>query len=123
LDYILIGFGGMLGALARYAVIRFVAERSGTTFPIGTIFVNITGAFLLGMFIGFITHGSGLGKGLGLALTTGFLGAYTTFSTFSYETVQLIQDGEMPRAIGYVFSSIIFGLMAGWLGILVSGSL
>jgi len=122
--YIYVGIGGVLGAISRYAISKAINERIGFVFPVGTLVVNITGAFLLSLLLGLgIAHQGPAGKGLELALTTGFLGAYTTFSTFSYEALQLIQDGEHFRALGYVTLSVIFGLLAAWLGILASASL
>jgi len=119
--YIYVGLGGVFGAISRYALSKAVNEKTGSTFPVGTWVVNITGAFLLSFLMGLgIAHKSPFGKELELALTTGFLGAYTTFSTFSYETFQLIQDGEHFRALEYVLISVIFGLAAGWLGVLAS---
>lgn len=119
MDFILVGLGGVFGAVLRYVVSKVVAERAGTSFPLGTWLVNITGAFLLSFLIGIAAQGI-IGKELGLALTTGFLGAYTTFSTFSYETVRQIQDGEFMTAMVYVLFSVIFGLAAAWLGLLTS---
>ncbi|KKM08686.1 hypothetical protein SY88_22960 [Clostridiales bacterium PH28_bin88] len=120
MDYILVGMGGALGAITRYVVSKVTAEKINTPFPLGTWLVNITGAFFLSFLLGLLAHGVVLGRDLGPALTTGFLGAYTTFSTFSYEAVRLVEDGESFRALSYIISSVIFGLAAAWLGILVS---
>lgn len=123
MNYIFVGLGGMLGAISRYALTKALTGKTTTTFPVGTFVVNITGAFLLSLLLGLVAHGGILGRELGLALTTGFIGAYTTFSTLSYETVGLIWDGESFRALGYAFSSVIFGLVAAWLGIMASAHL
>lgn len=121
MDYIFVGIGGVFGAISRYAISKVINEKTGSFFPVGTLVVNITGAFLLSFLLGLgFAHKSPIGKDLELALTTGFLGAYTTFSTFSYETFQLIQDGEFFRALEYVLLSVILGLAAAWLGILAS---
>lgn len=119
--YIYVGLGGIFGAIARYAISKAVNEKTRSTFPVGTWMVNITGAFLLSLFLGLgIVQKSPMGKELELALTTGFIGAYTTFSTFSYETFQLIQDGEHFRALEYVLANVIIGLAAAWLGVIAS---
>lgn len=96
----------MLGSIARYAVGKKLSERSNTTFPIATMAINIMGAVLLG-FINSI----GLGWGWNLLLADGFLGAYTTFSTFMYEGFSLLEKNEKPRAILYVGGSLILGVI------------
>lgn len=124
MSYIFVGIGGVFGAISRYAISKAINEKTGSLLPLGTWLVNITGAFLLCFLLGLGFGSRGLiGKDLELALTTGFVGAYTTFSTFSYETFQLIQDGEFLRALEYVLLNVIFGLAAGWLGIHASSIL
>lgn len=115
--YIFVGLGGVFGAISRYAVSKAINEKTGFSFPLGTLIVNITGAYLLSFILGIgISHHNLIGKELELALTTGFLGAYTTFSTFSWETFQSIQDGEFYRTLAYVLLSVFLGLTAAWLG-------
>lgn len=124
MSYIFVGIGGVFGAISRYAISKAINEKTGSLLPLGTWVVNITGAFLLSFLLGLgFASWSTMGKDLELALTTGFLGAYTTFSTFSYETFQLIQDGEFLRALEYVLLSVILGLAAAWLGFHASFSL
>ena len=119
--YIFVGLGGVFGAMSRYAISKAINEKTGFSFPLGTLIVNITGAFLLSFILGMgISHQGLIAKDLELALTTGFLGAYTTFSTFSWETFQLIQNGEFFRVLACVLLSVFLGLMAAWLGFLTS---
>lgn len=108
--------GGALGSVARYlAGIWMLPVSDG--FPFGTLFVNVLGAFLIGIFarIAINTEASLL---LRLALTTGFCGGFTTFSTLSAETITMIQEGRIGRAGLYVALSIILGLTATFLGLL-----
>lgn len=87
MDYLLVGSGGILGSLLRYLLGKFISERSNTVFPIGTFVINITGALLLGIVTSF-----GNNNGIYLFFGTGFLCAYTTFSTFMYEGFNLFKD-------------------------------
>ncbi len=113
-----VGLGGVAGALARYYAGRIIMERWGRTFPLGTFFVNVTGSFLLCMIYAWTVKGEAFPPFLEAALTTGFLGAYTTFSTYAYETVKLLEDRENLTAFAYAIGSVLLGLGAGWLGLL-----
>lgn len=113
-----VGLGGVAGALARYYAGRTIMERWGRTFPLGTFFVNVTGSFLLCMIYAWTVKGGAFPPFLEAALTTGFLGAYTTFSTYAYETVKLLEDRENLTAFAYAIGSVLLGLGAGWLGLL-----
>ncbi len=106
-----------MGAVARFAVIKLINDRVGISFPAGTWAVNITGSFLLGFLMSMgLNHADQIGYDLKLALTTGFLGSYTTFSAFSYETCQLIRGGKFLTALSYVAASVGCGLGAAWSG-------
>ncbi len=94
----------------------------GGAFPLGTFLVNLTGSFFLCFLWASVRATYFLPSWLELALGTGFLGAYTTFSTYAYETLKLLEDGEKTTAFGYVLGSIAGGLAAGWCGLLL-GSL
>ena len=111
-----IAIGGALGALARYWLNAFVATRWPTNFPLGTFIINITGSFVIGFFLTFATVRYDLHPHWRLFIAVGFLGAYTTFSTFEYETLKLIEEGHLPTALFYVLSSVIVGLIAVWAG-------
>lgn len=105
MGYLLIASGGALGSVARYMIGRLIAEKMTTDFPIGTFLVNILGAFLLG-----ILSAAGLDGYVYMLFGEGFLGAFTTFSTFMYEGFNLFQDNEKLNASIYIFSSLILGV-------------
>ena len=107
---------GAGGAVARYLLDRAVADRAQGVFPWGTLVINLTGSFLLGVITGLALH-HGLPKAGKIVLGTGFCGAYTTFSTFSYETVRLIEEGSLAEAALNVGASLIVGLLAGAAGL------
>ena len=106
MEYILVGAGGIFGSLARFIIGRFVAQRTGSTLPVGTFIVNTTGAFLLG-----IISSIGIGSNSYLLLADGFLGAYTTFSTFMYEGFNLFQENEKLNAFIYILFSLFLGIL------------
>ena len=121
--FLLVGLGGALGAWARWAVSGAITARWGGGFPLGTFLVNATGCFLLGFFLTLVAARSGEGADARALVATGFLGAYTTFSTFSFETVTLLRDGAGPTALGYVAASLVFGLATTAAGILLAHAL
>ena len=97
MEYILVGIGGALGSLTRFTLGKAISEKSKSSFPIGTFIINITGAYLLG-----IISSVDIGRNLALLASYGFLGAYTTFSTFMYEGFNLIRDKEKINAFIYI---------------------
>ena len=103
--------GGVVGTLARYELGRWVHNWVGTSFPWGTLAINIAGSFLLGMLTRYADSSALSAETRGM-LTVGFCGAFTTFSTFTYEAVMLIQDGEAARALLYAFGSLGLGILA-----------
>ena len=111
---------GALGALARYEVEGFVSDRVSTSFPFGTLVVNISGSFLLGLLFTLFADRFATPAWIRTALTVGFIGAYTTFSTFEYETFSLIDSGVPIRALLNVLASIVLGLLAVFMGVLVA---
>jgi CrcB protein len=117
--YLSIGLGGFLGAIIRYLLAGWVAAKFEATFPYGTLLVNLSGSFLLCFLAVLLGDRLVFHPTLRLALMVGFLGAYTTFSTFSYEWLQLLHDGEMLRCIHYVLGSVIGGGLAGGAGFLL----
>jgi fluoride exporter len=108
--------GGAIGAPARYLVDGFVQSRSRGVFPWGTFAINVSGSFLLGAITGAALY-HGLGPLPKVAIGTGFCGAYTTFSTFSYETVRLLEEGAVRTASLNVVVSVVVGLLAAAAGI------
>ena len=116
MEYLLIGLGGFLGANARYLVSGWIAHRWGVVFPWGTFVANISGSFLLGMLMGILQHHPTVSPNYRLFFAVGFLGAYTTFSTFSYETVRLAQDQGTRLAVLNIVGSASLGLIGVLLG-------
>ncbi|MFI5227950.1 MAG: fluoride efflux transporter CrcB [Gemmatimonadales bacterium] len=111
-----VAFGAALGGLARFYLGDFIQPRAGI-FPTSTFVINITGSFLIGLFARYALQSATIGPELRIFLTTGFCGGYTTFSTFSFDTITLLQDGEYGRASLYVGTSVAFALVATVLGI------
>ncbi|MFP3947562.1 MAG: fluoride efflux transporter CrcB [Gemmatimonadota bacterium] len=105
-----VALGGALGAVARYGISGWVHTVAGTLLPWGTLFVNVAGSFLLGFSIRYLEFTT-VTPELRAALTVGFLGAFTTFSTYSYETVALLQEGAWARAATYALGSLITGIL------------
>ncbi len=107
-------FGSVLGGIARYLLSGVVARRVGETFPWGTLFINVSGAFLIGIFGGLAQDNASLFAlpDPWLFAVTGFLGCYTTVSSFSLQTLSLARDGETGRAFGYVVISVGLSLAA-----------
>lgn len=114
---ILVAIGGALGALARYWLGSFIASRWPLAFPLGTLTINVSGSFVIGLFLALATERYNFDPGWRLLFSVGFLGAYTTFSTFEYETIKLIEEGRGMEAALYVACSVILGFVAVWLGL------
>ena len=111
-----IAAGSAIGGVSRYLLGGFLQRQTVGTFPIGTLLINISGSFLLGMILRYAVETPTLTPEARAFLTVGFCGGYTTFSTFSYETVALMEDGQWPRAALYVFLSVGLSLLATFLG-------
>jgi fluoride exporter len=114
--------GGMIGAPARYLADRAIQARRDTVFPWGTLAVNLTGSLLIGFLLGAQRH-LGLPPAAFALLGTGLCGGLTTFSTFSYETLRLLEDGAVSEAGLNVIGSLAAGVLLAWLGYLVAGAL
>jgi len=112
-----VALGGAVGSVARYLVGLTVQSRSGMEFPVGTLLVNLTGCLLLGFLAGYLLQTSAVSLEIRALLTTGLCGGYTTFSTFSYETVTLIQGSDWRRAALYVVLSVLGSLGATIIGL------
>lgn len=110
---------GAFGALARYGLDGFVSRRLSAAFPWGTFVVNITGAFLLGLVFTLLTDRLTVAPWVRSTVMIGFLGAYTTFSTFSLETFRMLEDGAYGGAIANGLGSLAVGLVAVYLGVVV----
>lgn len=112
MELILVAFGGALGSLSRYTIGRMISVRTRSSFPLGTLVINVTGAILLG-----IVSSMGLSGNHYALLGDGFLGAYTTFSTFMYEGFHLFQDNEKLNASVYIIGSFVLGILGFMAGI------
>jgi CrcB protein len=122
LKYLVVGLGGFVGANTRYIVGSWVARRWGTAFPYGTLLINVTGSFILGLFAALALRYA-WNDNWRLLIAIGFVGAYTTFSTFEYETLQLVADGAWQRAATNVAVSVACGFAAAYLGVVVARAL
>lgn len=118
----LVFLGAGIGGVARYALGGWVQAAGGPSFPWGTLVMNVTGSLLLTLLVGALERTSASPEWR-LFLGIGVLGGYTTFSTFSYETVRLIQDGDWQRASGYVASSVLLSIAAAFVGFWLAGAL
>jgi fluoride exporter len=115
-EYLVIGIGGILGANARYLVANWAAQRLGADFPYGTFIINVSGAFVLGLFMAFLQDRAFIHANYRLFFATGFCGAYTTFSTLTYESLRLFQDGSFLLAFTNLFGSLVIGMLGVILG-------
>lgn len=118
MGYVLVGVGGIFGSIARFAIGKYISEHSKTVFPRGTFIINITGALLLGIVATFQNYNN-----VYLLLGDGFLGAFTTFSTFMYEGFNLFQEKEKLNAFKYVFGSLLLGIIGFVIGAKIGNSI
>ena len=117
LSWLAVALGGALGAVSRYAVTKWAWARFGHEIAAGTFIVNATGCFLLAYLIASPTMNETLSPEAKLALGAGFLGAFTTFSTFGIETLRFVEQGQMTAAVANVGLNLIVGLAATWIGL------
>ena len=116
MNVLVIGIGGFVGAVARYGIAGWIGQRWGRSFPLGTFVINVSGSFLIGLLMTLMAERFTENPQWRLLLVVGFLGAYTTFSTFEYETGALLKDGEWLFAGFNVVLSVIVGFAALKLG-------
>jgi fluoride exporter len=116
--YLWVAIGGALGSVGRYWLGGIIADRAGMTFPLGTLVINVTGSFLIGLFASLNTAEgrAGTAPGFRQFFMIGICGGYTTFSTFSLETLNLLRDRQWFYAGGNVLLSVLLCLVAVWLG-------
>ena len=117
MKYLAIGAAGFLGALARYVISGMTRSLAGSAFPWGTLAVNISGSFLLGLVYAATAQRAIIDPQWRLVITVGFIGSYTTFSTFSLETFKLLESGNWPAATFNIMGSLIVSLVAIYSGI------
>ncbi len=119
---LLIGLGGALGAISRYGLSSLVYGITGREFPWGTLVVNVLGSFFIGLLSVWLIERIA-STDLRALLIVGFLGALTTFSTFSIETLALLEEGALTRAFANVLTSVIVCVAAAWAGVLIARSI
>ena len=115
-----IALGSALGGVGRYLIGGLVQRAAGSAFPTGTLAVNVSGSFLLGVFLRYGLETPTLTPEMRAFLTIGICGGYTTFSTFSYETMALVEDGQWGRAGLYAAASLGLSLLATFLGLMAA---
>jgi CrcB protein len=115
-SYVMVVVGGGAGSLVRYLVGTAIMTRTGSRFPLGTVFINITGSFLIGLLMTLLTNRLSPYPNLRLLLVVGFLGGYTTFSSFEWETLGLVRDGGWWLGLLNTVGSVALGYIAVWLG-------
>ena len=118
--YLLIAFGGALGSMARYWVGSTIGSRMGTKFPYGTFVINITACMIIGFSLTFLAKRADLNPAWRFLVPVGFIGAYSTFSTYEWETLSTIRTGAFSLAAFYAISSLILGLAAVWGGSVIA---
>lgn len=117
INILLVALGGSMGAVSRYLVSLWAAERIGTDFPYGTLLVNIVGCFIIGFFMTMTTEKYIVNPYWRMLVTVGFVGGLTTFSSFSYETFRLMADAGWQGAMLNMLGNCMLGFFATWLGI------
>src|SRR3954447_16900108 len=120
MNVLLIALGGSIGAVARYGLAGFVQRFTTPYFPFGTFVVNIVGCFAFGIIAGAAEHRFSVGSEARAFLLIGILGGVTTFSSFTFETFQLLRDAEIVRASLNAAGQIVIGLFAMWLGFVLT---
>ena len=120
--YLVVMFGGGVGSLVRYIAGTAIMKRLGGRFPLGTLIINVTGCFLIGLLVSLLTERLRLHPNWRLLLVVGFLGGYTTFSSFEYETFAAIREGGLWIGLLNVFASVGLGYIAVWVGTMLAKS-
>jgi len=118
-----VGVAGFFGAVSRYWLDGVVSRLTGGGFPWGTMVVNLSGCFLVGLLTTVLTERLLPHPTVRIAVTVGFVGAYTTFSTFAYESLRQLQDGAIGLAAANVAGSVVLGVLAAWVGVVAGRAL
>lgn len=114
-----VALGGALGAVSRFCIGNIVSKCLGSSLPYGTFLINIVGCFFMGLLMTVIAERQLLPSAWRLFLCVGFLGGFTTFSSFGYETFSLINNGKLLEALGYAGGSVVLGLLAAVIGVYI----
>ena len=117
---LIIGTGSFVGGVSRFLTSRYIQNHAYSAFPFGTFVVNILGCFLIGLFYGLSERGNLLDAEWRMFLTVGFCGGFTTFSTFANENISLLREGEIFHFALYVSLSVFLGILATYLGNLIT---
>lgn len=120
---LLIGLGGFAGAITRYVIDGAVSERTAGAFPFGTLVINVSGSFILGLLFALTTDRAILPAEIRGPVLIGFIGAYTTFSTWMLESWRLVESGVVALALANLLGSVVLGIVAVGLGLLVGRSI
>lgn len=116
LKYLLIAIGGALGSIARYWVGAELSNRLGLRFPYGTFVINLSACFVIGLTLTFLGRRMGMSAAWRYLIPVGFIGAYSTFSTYEWETLVSLRTGAFATAAFYALGSLVLGLVSTWLG-------
>ncbi|MBO0798163.1 MAG: fluoride efflux transporter CrcB [Blastocatellia bacterium] len=117
---VVVALGGALGAIARYWLGGLISSRLPMQFPLGTFIINVTGSFIIGFFLTLVSQRITINPNWRLLIAVGFVGAYTTFSTFEFETLKLLEEGSFLSAALNVILSFALGFIAVWLGVMAA---
>ena len=123
MTYLAVAFGGALGAMSRFWVYNAFVNWTSNKFPYATLTVNILGSFLIAVAFVLITERAQVSAEWRGVITVGFLGAFTTFSTFSLDTLGLLEQGQISTALIYIVSSVVVCIIAAWLGLTLAREL
>jgi CrcB protein len=118
-----VGAGSAIGGMSRYVLTHLVQSRLTTPFPWATLGINVSGSLAVGFVMSFVLESTALSQEAALFLTVGFCGGFTTFSTFSYETVRLLEVGDYRRATAYAISSVVLSLAGAFGGFALARAL
>lgn len=117
MNFLLVGLGGAIGAMLRHLSGMVALRLLGPAFPWGTLFVNVFGSLIMGLFIAWLVKRTGASNELRLFVATGILGGFTTFSAFSLDVANLFERGEIASATGYILISVLFSIAAVFAGL------
>jgi CrcB protein len=121
MNILLVAVGGAIGATARYLLGGWIQSWVGSSFPWGTLVINVSGSLIIGLVLGLVDRGT-LSSQARLFLAVGLLGGYTTFSTFSYEGIQMVQSRDYGSLLIYEVTHLCLGLFAANLGLILAGA-
>ena len=119
----LVALGGALGSVSRFLLGPALQRAFNATFPVGTLFINVVGSLILGFVLGLAAEGVDVRPEARAFIAIGFCGGFTTFSTFSYEAVRLLEDGEGSRAALYILASVVLSVGAAFIGLVAARQL